>query len=349
MIIRCFAAALALATSLATAQEAQPIRGAGASFPADVYSAWAFGYIKDKKTQVQYQSVGSGEGIKRIVSRQVDFGASDDPLPAAELQKNGLLQFPTLVGGLIPAINLKGIKSAELRLTGPVLAKIFAGRITRWNDAEIVALNRALVMPATPIKPIVREDASGSTRSFTEYLARHSPGWESKPGVGFKIEWPRGFQQANGTKGVAAALKATEGGITYLSFQEVNLLSLTATRLQNKDGHFVAPSEKGFLAAIAASSMGKNGEENASLIDLGGADAWPLTNATFILVPKVASDVQRTKKVLSFFYWVFAQGDQMAADTGFVPLPTRLQVRVIGRFREVVGPNGQPIEYLSAH
>ena len=346
-MIRCLAAALALSVSFANAQDVQPIRGAGATFPAEVYSAWALGYSKEKKTLLQYQPVGSGEGIKRIVSRQVDFGASDDPMPAADLQKNGLIQFPTLVGGLVPAVNLKGIKSGELRLTGPVLAKIFAGQITRWNDAELVALNRTLALPAKPIRRIVREDASGSTRSFTGYLSHHMSGWAAKPGVGFKVEWPGEHLQAKGTKGVAEALKATDGGITYVSFQEVSRQALTAARLQNKDGHFVMPSERGFLAAIAASPMGKTGDENVSLIDLNGADTWPLTDVTYVLVPKVASDLHRTKKVLNFFYWVFAQGDRMAEDTGFVPLPTRLQVRVLSRFREVVGPNGMPVEYLS--
>jgi phosphate transport system substrate-binding protein len=346
-MIRYFAAALALFASFAHAQEAQTIRGAGATFPAEVYSAWAFGYSKEKKTPLQYQPVGSGEGIKRIVSRQVDFGASDDPMPAADLQKNGLIQFPTLVGGLVPAFNLKGIKSGELRLTGAVLAKIFAGQITRWNDPELQALNKTLALPAKPIKRIVREDASGSTRSFTDYLSRHMSGWAAKSGVGFKVDWQGEHLQAKGTKGVTELLKTTEGGITYVSFQEVSRQGLTAPRLQNKDGHFVAPSEHGFLAAIAASPMGKTGDDNVSLIDLSGAETWPLTDVTYVIIPKVAGDVQRTKKVLSFFYWVFAQGDQMAHDTGFVPLPTRLQVRVLSRFREVVGPNGLPVEYLS--
>jgi len=346
-MIRCLVAALALSVSVADAQDAQPIRGAGATFPAEVYSAWALGYSKEKKTALHYQAVGSGEGIKRIVARQVDFGASDEPLPASELQKNGLIQFPTLVGGLVPVVNLKGIKSGDLKFTGALLAKIFVGQITRWNDPEIVALNKSLVLPAWPIKRIVREDASGATRSFTEYLSHYYSGWQARPGVAFKIEWPGEHQQVKGTKGVAEALKATEGGIAYISYQEVNRQSLTAARLQNKDGRFVLPSEKGFLAAIGASTMGKSGEEEGSLIDLPGADTWPLTDVTYILVPKLAIDVARSKKVLNFFYWVFAQGDKMAADTGFVPLPTRVQMRVLSRFREVVGPTGQPIEYLS--
>lgn len=333
--------------SLAQAQLSDPIRGAGASFPAEVYEAWAFGYTKDKKTPLQYQSVGSGEGLKRIIARQVDFGASDEPLSPDELQKNGLMQFPTLVGGLVPVINLKGIKSGDLQLTGAVLAKIFAGQIQSWNAPEIVALNRSLKLPALPIQRIVREDASGSTRGFTAYLALHDSGWEKRTGVGFKVNWVGQTIEAKGTKGVGVRVKATEGGIGYTSYQEVNRQNLTALKMQNKDGNFLLPTERSFLAAIAASGMARSGNEAVSLLDLPGAETWPMTDATYILLPLVMSDGARAKRVLNFFYWVFAQGDQMAADTGFVPMPTRVQLKTLARFRDVVGPDGKPVEYLS--
>jgi phosphate transport system substrate-binding protein len=340
-------AALLLAVPLAQAQVSEPIRGAGATFPAEIYEAWAFGYTKDKKVPLQYQAVGSGEGIKRIIARQVDFGASDEPLAPEELRKNGLMQFPTLVGGLVPVINLKGIKSGDLHLTGAVLAKIFAGQVQVWNAPEIVALNRSLKLPSLPIQRIVREDASGSTRGFTAYLALHDSGWEKRSGVGFKVNWVGQPIEVKGTKGMVERIKATEGGIAYISYQEVNKQNLTASRLQNKDGNFVIPNEKGFLAAVASSGMARSGNEMVSLLDLSGPETWPITDATYILLPLAMSDGPRAKKVLNFFYWVFSQGDQMATDSGFVSMPTRIQAKTLTRFREVVGPDGNPLEYLS--
>jgi phosphate transport system substrate-binding protein len=339
--------ALFLVAPLAHAQVRDPIRGAGASFPGEVYSAWATGYGQDKKVALQYQSVGSGEGIKRIVAREVDFGASDDPMKAEDLKKHGLMQFPTLIGGLVPVVNLKGIKTGELRLTGPVLAKIFSGQIKMWNAPEIVALNKSLTLPARSIQRIVREDASGGTRTFTAYLAMHDSGWEKSTGVGFKVNWIGEPMTGKGGKGLVERLKGIEGGITYLSYQDTNREGLTAVQLQNRDGNFVMPSEKSFLSAVAASGMSRTGEETASLLDLRGADTWPLTETTYVLLPKVMSDGLRAKQVLNFFYWVFAQGDKMATNTGFVPLPTRVQVRNLTRFRDVVGPDGKPVEYLS--
>jgi phosphate transport system substrate-binding protein len=336
-----------LSFPVAHAQVSEPIRGAGATFPAEVYEAWAFGYTKEKKVSLQYQGVGSGEGIKRIVARQVDFGASDDPLQSEDLQKNGLMQFPTLIGGLVPVANLKGLKSGELRLTGTVLANIFSGQIKMWNAPEIAALNRSITLPARPIQRIVREDASGSTRSFTAYLAMHDAGWEKRSGVGAKVNWVGEPLTAKGSKGMVERLKATEGSIAYVPYLDVRRQDLSAIQLKNKDGNFALPNEKAFLAAVAASGMARSGEESVSLLDLSGAETWPLTETTYILIPKVMRDGARAKTVLNFFYWVFAQGDQMASDTGFVPMPTRVQVRTLTRFREVVGPEGKPVEYLS--
>jgi phosphate transport system substrate-binding protein len=341
------ALALLSGVSGAQAQAPDPIRGAGASFPAEVYTAWAKGYMTEKKVMLQYQSVGSGEGVKQMVARQVDFGASDDPMRPEELQKNGLMQFPTLIGGLVPVVNLKGVKSGDLRLNGPVLAKIFSGQIKMWNAPEIAELNRLLTLPARPIQRIVREDASGGTRSFTAYLAMHDSGWEKRSGVDFKVNWVGEHLTAKGTKGIVERLKATEGGITYVSYQEVSREGLAASQLQNKDGNFVMPNEKSFLSAVAFSGMSRSGDDTVSLLDLRGAETWPLTETTYVLLPKVMNNGQRAKQVLNFFYWVFAQGDKMAADTGFVPLPTRVQLKNLTRFRDVVGPDGKPVEYLS--
>jgi phosphate transport system substrate-binding protein len=337
---------LVLGQAQAQAQEAAMIRGAGATFPADVYEAWAFAYSKAKQVPFAYAAVGSGEGPKRIIARQVDFGASDNPLAPTELTEKGLLQFPTLIGGLVPVVNLKGMKSGELRLTGTVLAKIFAGQITSWNDPAIVAINRTLVLPARTIKPIVREDASGSTKTFTAYLAQYDSAWEKRSGVATRVNWVGTPLAAKGTRGMTELLLATEGAIAYVFYQEVTQRDLVVAQLENRDGKFVLPSKASFQSAVAVSGMARSGQETTSLLNLSGADTWPLTETTYILIPQAMSDGARAKKVLNFFYWVFAQGDDMASDTGFVPLPTRVQVKSIRLFREVVGPDGKPVEYL---
>jgi len=341
--MRLIAALAALAIPIAVHAQSTVIRGAGATFPADVYASWAFAYQKEKKVPVQYQAVGSGEGVRRIASRQVDFGASDEPLPATELQKQNLVQFPTVVGGIVPVVHLRGVKPGELKLTGALLARIYSGQIRHWNDPELLALNRGVHLPARPIQRVVREEPSGSTRTFVRYLARHDASWERR--VALKVDWPGETIAARGTKGVADAVKATEGAIGYVSYQEAVRQSLAAVQLQNRNGQFVLPGERTIQSAIAASDMVK-GDETANLVDLPGADVWPIAETTYVLVPRQVSDAGQAKRVLNFFYWVFAQGDQMAADTGFVPLPTRIQARLLSRFREVTGPDGRPIEFL---
>lgn len=329
---------------LAGAQQGGAIRGAGATYPADVYAAWGAAYAAEKKIALQYQPVGSGEGVKRIAARQVDFGASDEPLSSADLQKNNLVQFPTVVGALVPAFNVRGVKSGELRLTGVLLAKIFAGEIKTWNDPQILAANSGLALPRSPIRVVVREDASGSTRAFTRYLASQDASWATR--VGQRVEWPSEVTSARGTKGVAEVVKATEGAIGYVSFQEVRRQSLAAPQLQNRDGKFVLPSERAIQSAVNASEMSKAGDETASLIDLRGTESWPITETTYVLLPRRPADVAQAKRVLNFFYWVFAQGDRMAQETGFVPLPTRIQARLLSRLKEVTGPDGRPLEFL---
>lgn len=339
--------ALLVLPLLAQAQSVPAIRGVGASFPAQVYSAWGAAYQKAKPAKLEYQAAGSGEGVRTIVAREADFGASDQPLSETDLQKNKLVQFPTVVGGLVPAYQLHGIKSGELRLTGPVLAKIFSGQIRNWNDPEIAALNRSLSLPSKPIRRIVREEASGSTRNFTAYLAMHDPAWEKRIGVGLTVQWPGSdLIAAKGTSGVADVLKGTDGGIAYLSFHEVARQGLSVAQLQNRHGSFVLPSEKSIQAAINMSEMASSGDEHASLIDLPGPDTWPLAETTYVLIPKAFKDGAQAKRVLNFFYWVFSNGDKLVAQAGFVPLPTRIQARLLTRFRDVVGPEGRPVEFL---
>jgi phosphate transport system substrate-binding protein len=337
-------AALALALN-AGAQQGE-IRGAGATFPAAVYTSWGFSYSKEKKVPFVYRPTGSGDGMRQIIARSVDFGASDVPMSAEQLKNEGLVQFPTLVGGVVPVVNVAGLKPGELKLSGPVLAKIFSGQIVTWSDNEIKLLNPGLQLPKTAIRRLVRSDNSGTTATFTEYLSRVSADWSGKIGSGLTVKWPGTVDSAQGNDKLVGLLQSTPGSIAYVSFNSAQSQKLAFTQLQNRNGHFVSPSEETFVAAIAASALGKSGDENASLLDLPGARVWPITDTTYIVIERRPKNPQRVKQVLNFFYWVFLQGDAMAAETGFVPLPGSIQARVVARFREIENPDGTPLDFL---
>ncbi|HJY79364.1 MAG TPA: phosphate ABC transporter substrate-binding protein PstS [Burkholderiales bacterium] len=340
-------ASIALVLAIAPHAMAQSeIRGAGATFPAAVYTSWGFTYQKEKKVPFIYQATGSGDGVRQIVARAVDFGASDVPVPADQLKKEDLVQFPTLVGAVVPVVNIAGIKPGELKLAGPLLAKIFSGQITTWNDPEIRALNPALQLPKQAIKRLVRSDNSGTTATFTEYLSLVSSDWHSKVGSGLSVKWPGSVDLAQGTDKLAALSRETPGSITYVSLNVVRSQGLAFVQMQNRSGQFVAPSEETLSAAVSASGLGKAGDETASLLDMPGARAWPITDATYIVMERRPRNPQRAKQVLNFFYWVFLQGDAMASETGFVPLPGPVQARVVARFRKVENPDGSPLEFL---
>jgi phosphate transport system substrate-binding protein len=336
----------ALALALDASAQQMDIRGAGATFPAAVYTSWGLTYSKEKNVPFVYQPTGSGDGIRQITARSVDFGASDVALSTDRLKKEGLVQFPTLVGGVVPVIHVAGIKEGELKLSGPVLAKIFDGQIGTWNDKEIKALNPGLALPKAAIKRLVRSDNSGTTATFTDYLSRVSPEWSAKIGTGLAVKWPGTVDSAQGNDKLVALLQATPGSIAYVSFNSVKSKKLAFTQLQNRSGHFISPSEEAFVAAIAASALGKTGDETASLLDLPGARVWPITDTTYIMMERRPKNPQRAKQVLNFFYWVFLQGDAMAAETGFVPLPASVQARVVAGFREIENPDGTPLDFL---
>jgi phosphate transport system substrate-binding protein len=339
-------ATVVLAMALPAGAQEADIRGAGATFPAAVYTSWGFMYSKEKKIPFAYQPTGSGDGVKQIVARSVDFGASDVALPAEQLKKEGLLQFPTLVGGVVSVVNLPGVKAGELRLSGPVLAKIFSGQIASWNDNEIRALNPGVQLPKQAIKRLVRSDASGTTATFTDYLSRVSPDWQSKIGTGLTVKWPGSVESAQGNDKLAALLQATPGSIAYVSLNAARSQKLAFTQMQNRSGQFVLPTEESLAAAVSASALGKSGDEAASLLDLPGSHTWPITDTTYIVVERRPKNPQRARRVLSFFYWVFLQGDAMATETGFVPLPGVVQARVVARFREIENLDGTPLDFL---
>jgi phosphate transport system substrate-binding protein len=338
--------ALALLPFAAAAQKTE-IKGIGASFPSSVYTTWAFSYSKEAKISVSYTPAGSGEGVKRIASRETDFGATDNPLSAEDLKKSGLMQFPTLVGGIVPVVNLRGIPNGKLKLTGAVLAEIHEGKINAWRDPKIIALNPGVELPARDIVRIVREDASGSTASFTDYLSKTSQSWARKTGSATLVKWPAPVLTGKGTDGVMKAMLENPGAIAYVSFDRVMKNNLNYALLQNRNGQFVAPSEASFQAAVKASDLGRSGVENASLIDLAGQDVWPITDTTYVLVESAPKTDGKAQAVLKFFYWAFLKGDEIISGTGFAALPVDVQARVVRRLAEVRTENGDPINLLS--
>ena len=326
---------------------ATSIRGAGATLPAAIYTSWGQSFTKERAIPVAYQAVGSGEGVKRIVAREVDFGASDVAVSREEIKRHNLFQFPTVVGGIVPVVGFRPGRSGQLRLTGSVLADIFAGRITEWNNPRIAELNPGGDLPKGAITRIVREDSSGTTAAFTSYLSLVNENWSRSIGSGNTVSWPGTVTRARGNDGVVEALKGARGAIAYVSLDRIARDKLNPVLLENRQGKFVAPSEAGLKAAVKASAMNLTADEYASLLNMPGSTTWPITQATFVLVdraPKTAASVSQT---LGFFYWAFMKGDDIITNTGFVPLPTAMQARIMGRFKEEIKPqDGGPLQFM---
>ncbi len=307
----------ALAATAAVAQ-AQDVTGAGATFPAPLYSKWAAEYNKLTGTRVNYQSVGSGAGLRQIRGKTVDFGASDMPLTDAELQKDGLLQFPTVIGGLVPAINLAGITSRQVRFTGPVLADIYLGKITKWNDPALVALNPNVKLPDAPIAVVRRADGSGTTFIWTNYLSKVSPEWKQRAGEGTAVNWPLGMG-GKGNEGVSAFVQRIPNSIGYVEYAYAKANKLTYGLVRNAAGSYPDPDDKSFQAAAASADWAKSFYQ--ILTEQPGKDAWPITGATFIMMHTRQDKPQQAASSLRFFDWAFDKGDQMALDLEYVPMP----------------------------
>ena len=322
------AAVFAAAVAVAVPASAADLTGAGASFPFPVYAKWAEGYYKATGSAMNYQSIGSSGGIRQIRARTVDFGATDAPLKGEELEKDGLVQFPTVMGGVVPVVHLDGVKSGELKLTGEIVAGIYLGTITQWNDPKIAALNGGLKLPATTITPIYRADGSGTTNVFTSYLGAVSKEWNDGPGISTTIEWPIG-QGGKGNEGVAALVKQTKNSIGYVEYAYAKQNGVAFTQLKNKAGKFVSPEAKTFQAAAAAADWKAAPGFGIALTDQAGDDAWPITAPTFILVPKSADKPEQLVATLKFFEWTFKNGNESAVALDYVPLPdaTKAMVR----------------------
>ena len=306
-------------TGLAQAQE---VTGAGASFPAPLYSKWASDYNKSTGVKVNYQSVGSGAGIKQIDAKTVDFGASDMPQKDEDLAKKGQVQFPTVIGGVIPVVNIKGIAAGQMKLNGQVLGDIYLGKITKWTDPAIKALNPSLNLPDAAIAPVRRADGSGTTFIFTNYLSKVNADWKAKVGEGTAVNWPTGAG-GKGNEGVAAFVGRLPNSIGYVEYAYVKQNKMTYAELQTSAGHFVSPDDKAFKAAAASADWNKSFYQ--ILTNQPGNDSWPITGATFILMHKVQDKPAQAAQVLKFFEWAYKSGDKTADDLDYVPLPASVK------------------------
>jgi len=316
------AASIALAIAGAPALAAD-ISGAGATFPYPIYAKWADTYRKETGVGLNYQSIGSGGGIKQIQNKTVTFGASDMPLKAEQLQKDGLVQFPMVMGGVVPVINVEGVKTGEITLDGPTVAKMFLGEIKTWNDPAIKKLNPNVNLPAQPIVIVHRSDGSGTTFLFTDYLAKVSPDWKGKVGANTAVQWPAGIG-AKGNEGVANNVAQTKGAIGYVEYAYAKQNKLPYAKLVNKDGQPVDPTAETFVAAAASADWNAAPGFGVVLTDEAGAKSWPITGATFILMHKQPKDPAAATEALKFFAWAYAKGDQMALELDYVPMPDKV-------------------------
>ncbi|MGR4872336.1 phosphate ABC transporter substrate-binding protein PstS [Variovorax sp. LARHSF232] len=321
---------------------AQDVTGAGASFPAPLYSKWAADYNKATGVKINYQSVGSGAGLKQIEAKTVDFGASDMPLKDEELKAKGLVQFPTVIGGVIPVVNIQGIKPGELKLSGAVLGDIFLGKITKWNDPAIKALNGSLNLPDAAIAPVRRADGSGTSFLFTNYLSKVNAEWKSKVGEGTAVNWPTGAG-GKGNEGVAAFVNRLPNSIGYVEYAYVKQNKMTYAQMQNAAGSFVSPDDSAFKAAAAGAEWNKTFYQ--VLTNQAGKDSWPITGATFILMHKAQDKPAQAASVLKFFDWAYKNGDKTADDLDYVPMPNSVKTAVTEEWLEVKDSSGKAVSY----
>lgn len=312
---------LGLASALVTlSASAADITGAGATFPYPVYGKWAEVYRAKTGVGLNYQSIGSGGGIKQIKAKTVDFGASDKPLTVEELAKDNLFQFPAIVGGLVPVINVEGVKPGQLKLTGEVLANIYLGKITKWNDPAIAGLNAGVTLPAKDIVPVSRSDGSGSTFIFTNYLSKVSSEWKEKVGSDSSVKWPSGIS-SKGNEGVASSVKQQPNSIGYVEYAYVMQNKMTYVALKNKDGNFVEPDDKTFGAAASHAEWSKAPGFYEILTNEPGKESWPITAASFIIMQKVQDKPENGKMVLEFFDWAYKNGSKDALALDYIPIP----------------------------
>lgn len=331
--------ALGLCSTVAIAQD---VTGAGATFPAPLYAKWADAYNKATGARINYQSVGSSAGLRQIRGKTVDFGASDQPLTDEELSKDGLVQFPTVIGGVVPVVNIAGINAGQIKLTGQVLGDIYLGKITKWNDAALTALNPGISLPDAAIQVVRRADGSGTSFIFTNYLSKVNAEWKTKVGEGAAVNWPVGAG-GKGNEGVAAFVGRLPNSIGYVEYAYVKQNKMTYTLLRNKDGNFVPPDDVNFKAAAAGADWAKSFYQ--VLTEQPGKDSWPLTGATFIMMYKAQEKPAQASNTLKFFDWAYTSGDQMAADLEYVALPESVVQLIRRQWSEIKDTSGKAIAF----
>jgi phosphate transport system substrate-binding protein len=332
-------AALAAVCTVAIAAN---ISGAGATFPAPVYQKWAEGYKAATGNQLNYQAIGSGGGIKQIEANTVDFGASDKPLKPEDLQANGLQQFPTVVGGVVPVVNLPGVQPGGIRITGGILSDIYRGVIPYWDDPHLTALNPGAKLPHEKITVVHRSDGSGTSFLYTSYLSMMGPSWAKDVGASDSPNWPTGIG-GKGNDGVAALVRQTVGAIGYVEYAYAKQNHMTYATMQNKAGHWVAPTAENFAAAAAGAKWSTAPGFYLLLLNQPGANAWPITGATFILMHSKQTNAQAGHDVLAFFDWAYKNGNPQAEALDYVTLPDVVKAQVRKSWATIVGPDGKPV------
>jgi len=337
--------ALAATSALAYASisSATDITGAGASFPYPVYGKWAEAYKAQTGISMNYQSIGSGGGIKQITAKTVDFGASDKPLTLEELDKTGMMQFPTLIGGVVPVINVNGVANGQLHLDGTTLANIYLGKITKWNDPAIVALNKDLKLADDLITVVHRSDGSGTSFIFTNYLSKVSPEWKANVGEGTAVSWKAGTG-GKGNEGVASYVQRIKGSIGYVEYAYALQNKMATAQMKNREGNFVTPDEASFKAAAAGADWAHAPGFFEILTNEAGKGSWPISGATFILMHKKQDKPQSGEAVLKFFDWAYANGDKMAADLDYITMPDSVKKLIHAAWtKQIKDANGKKI------
>ena len=331
-----------VALGAASVAQAQDITGAGATFPAPVYAKWAEAYKAATGAQLNYQAIGSGGGIKQIVAKTVDFGASDDPLSGEDLTKNGLLQFPAVIGGVVSVFNVPGIGANQMVLNGAVLGDIYRGTIKTWNDPALVKLNPSLKLPDTAITLIYRSDSSGTTAVFTDYLAQTNPSFKASPGAGKTVNWPAGVG-GRGNAGVAANVTKIAGAIGYVEYAYAKQNKMSYAAMLNRDGKKVEADDLTFAAAADKADWNSEPGFGVNLNNQAGEKAWPITSASFILMHKAAADPKRSAEALKFFKWSLANGGKLATDLDYVPLPASVVKQIESSWKDIKDASGKAV------
>lgn len=338
-----WAASLALSSAvLATSASAADITGAGATFPYPLYAKWAEAYANKTGNKMNYQSIGSGGGIKQIQSKTVDFGASDMPMKPEELEKNGLTQFPTVIGGVVPVLNVPGVTPGQLKLTGALIADIYMGKVSNWNDAAIAKLNAGVKLPDLKITPVRRSDGSGTTFVFTNYLSKVSPEWASKVGSNTAVNWSAGVG-GKGNEGVANYVTRIKGAIGYVEYAYAKQNKIAHASVQNAAGNFVQPDDSSFAASAAGADWSKAPGFYLILTNQPGKDTWPISSATFILMHKKQDKPAQATEALKFFDWAYSNGDATAGQLDYVPMPASVKTLVRNSWKQIADTSGKPV------